>query len=151
MGAEPVRRQNDQPDEQPSLRIFDLQGVEEVRGEVQSALTIRAEMEALQAAEVMSEEPYNLHDLYCIVMEARPLVRADLINATSNLQEGLVLNAEDLDHLLTSADVDHFVVIDKYGRSIRIFQGCIPDGGELIILPEHLGEEEGKPSMRIAK
>ena len=119
--------------------------------EASPTMTFRQQMEALQEAGVMSAEPYNLYDLFMIVSEGRALLRTDLINATTTLQEAIVLTGDSLHALLDQAGIDHFTMIDAHGRPIRIFRGCIPEGEELIILPDHLGDEEGRPRVRVTE
>lgn len=149
MGAAEHIYQPDEGHEQhrPTLKIFDIAA--DVAGHIRDTLAPHDEWEALQEAEVMSKEPYNMYDLYTIVSEGRPIVRNDLCNAATGLQEPIVLTSELLSDLLDQAGVDHFQIIDKYGRPIRIFAGCIPDGADLIIFPDDLGDAQGQPRLKI--
>jgi len=151
MTNEAARPLDDEPDgaQFPRiLRISDL--TEPVQGSAREVFTMSAddELDALRDAEQLSAEPFNMYDLYDRLSEG-PLVRAHLINAKSGIGEAVELTPDDLDALLDQLGVEEFTFIDKLGRPIRIRRGCIPDGGRLIIFPDDLGDEPGKPRLAI--
>lgn len=124
-----------------------------MREVARAALDPLQRLKQLRESKEISPHDFDLNELLQHAKHGEPLRRRDLAHSTG--EQALVLSSAELDVLwdelcdcgMEAAPIEY---IDRSGKRVAVTEELF-SGNVFVLLPEDLGDEEGKPALRVVE